>query len=264
MLLALLEMAHGQAGEFVPTESAREQEGQQCPITLSLHPLMVGCLPECLPLIGGQPVSKPDAQLLDALDPPYSSGKIGAEEPTVCRFVSKTAHRPEAEVDGARGEIAGLQMHPVPESTVLLNDRRGSEQYHSTNSSIRRGYGASFHVESKIWAHQACQDDAPARILSGPANYSEGDLRKGNKSSDFPYRDLVRMGTYPEGILEEPTFSTEDPLNIAKWTATYRLRHEIDRAIGLTVYYHALMLRGDQTPYTCADRLADRAKHKRQ
>src|SRR6516225_2247257 len=93
MTFALLEMAHGQAGELVPTESARKQEAQQCPITLALHLLLVGCLPECLPLLGGQPVAKPDAQLLQALDPPDSSRQIGAEEPAVCRLVRKTAHR---------------------------------------------------------------------------------------------------------------------------------------------------------------------------
>ncbi|HEX8813207.1 MAG TPA: hypothetical protein VF742_14560, partial [Terracidiphilus sp.] len=109
MPFALLEMAHGQAGELVPTESAREQEGQQCPITLALHLLLVGGLPQCLPLLGGQPVAKPDAQLLHALDPPYSSRQIGAEEPAVCRLVSKTAHRPETKVDSARSEITGFQ-----------------------------------------------------------------------------------------------------------------------------------------------------------
>ena len=51
--LALLKVAHGQAGELVPTETAREQEGEKCPITLALHLLLVGCLPECLPLHGG-------------------------------------------------------------------------------------------------------------------------------------------------------------------------------------------------------------------
>ena len=54
---ALLKVAHGQAGELVPTESAREQEGEKCPITLALHLLLVGCLPGCLPLHGGQPVA---------------------------------------------------------------------------------------------------------------------------------------------------------------------------------------------------------------
>ena len=66
-------------------------------------------------MIGGQPVAEPYAHFLDALDPPYSSRKIGAEEPAVRRFVRKTAHRSETKVDGARCEIAGLQMHPVPD-----------------------------------------------------------------------------------------------------------------------------------------------------
>jgi hypothetical protein len=64
MPFALLDMAHGQTGELVPTESASEQECQQCPITFALHLLLFGGLPECLTLLGGQPVAKPDAELL--------------------------------------------------------------------------------------------------------------------------------------------------------------------------------------------------------
>jgi hypothetical protein len=43
---------------------------------------------------------------------------------------------PETKVVGTWSEIADLQMHSVPDDHGLLNDNRGSEQYHSTNSSI--------------------------------------------------------------------------------------------------------------------------------
>src|ERR1035437_8412515 len=115
MLFALLKMANGQAGEFVPTESASEEQGQQCPIALALHLLLARCLPECLALLGGQPVAKPDSQLLDALDSPYSSSQICAEEPAVCCLVRKTAHGSETKVDRTRSEVAGFQMHSVPD-----------------------------------------------------------------------------------------------------------------------------------------------------
>ena len=68
---------------------------------VALHLLLIGCRPECLALFGGQPIAKPNAQFLDALDPPHSSRKIGAEEPAVCHLVSKTAHSPDTKLIGA-------------------------------------------------------------------------------------------------------------------------------------------------------------------
>ena len=59
-------------------ESTGQQEGKQCPITFALELLAVWCLPECLPLFGGQPVAKPHSELLNALDSPYSGRQVGA------------------------------------------------------------------------------------------------------------------------------------------------------------------------------------------
>src|SRR5215475_9146548 len=91
MLFALLKMVNGQAGEFVPTKSAREQQSQHCPVPLALHLLLVRSLPERLALLGGQPV-----------DPPYSSCKVGAEEPAVCGLVCQPANGPQPKVDCTR------------------------------------------------------------------------------------------------------------------------------------------------------------------
>ena len=78
MPFALLEVADSQLGEFVATESTGQQYRKQCPITFALELLAVWCLPERLPLFGAQPVAEPDAQLLHALDPPYSRSQVGA------------------------------------------------------------------------------------------------------------------------------------------------------------------------------------------
>ena len=72
MPFTLLKMADSQAGELMATESACEQHGKPRSITFALHPLALWCLPECLTLLGIQPIAKPDTQLLDALDSPYS------------------------------------------------------------------------------------------------------------------------------------------------------------------------------------------------
>jgi hypothetical protein len=48
-------------------------------------------------------------------DSPYSRGQVGAEQSAFCRLVPRTAHCPEAKVDGTWREIARLQMHSVPD-----------------------------------------------------------------------------------------------------------------------------------------------------
>jgi hypothetical protein len=78
MPFALLQVAESQLGEFMPTESAGQQDGKQRAITFALQPLPVWRLPECLPLFRGQPVAESDAQFLDALDAPYPRSQVGA------------------------------------------------------------------------------------------------------------------------------------------------------------------------------------------
>ncbi len=113
MPFSLLKVADSQTGEFVATESAGEQYGKQRPITFALDLLAVWCLPECLTLFGAQPVTKPQAQFLYALDSPYSRSQARAEQPAVCRLIRKTADRSETKVDGTGSETARLQMHSI-------------------------------------------------------------------------------------------------------------------------------------------------------
>jgi hypothetical protein len=119
MAFALLQVAECQLGELMTTEPTGQQEGKQRPITFALQPLAVWCLAECLPLFGGQPVAEPDAQLLYALDAPYSRGQVAAEQPAVCRLVRKTPHCSETEVDGTWSEMAGFEVHPVADDHSL-------------------------------------------------------------------------------------------------------------------------------------------------
>src|SRR5258705_10143288 len=95
------------------TESASEQYGKQRTITFALHPLAVGCLPECLTLFGAQPVTKPQTQFLYALDSPYSRCQVRAEKAAVCRLIRKTADRSETKVDSTGSETARFEMHSI-------------------------------------------------------------------------------------------------------------------------------------------------------
>ena len=83
MPFALLQVAESQRGELMATESAGQQEGKQRPITFALQALAIWCLPECMRLLGGQPVAEPDAKLLYTLDPPNSRSQVGAQKAAI-------------------------------------------------------------------------------------------------------------------------------------------------------------------------------------
>ena len=108
MPFTLLKMANGQTAELVAPKPTGKQKCKKCPITFTLHLPAVGRLPQSLPLLGGQPVAKPYSQFLYALDSPYPSSQVCAEEPAVCCLVRKTAHGPKTKVDRTGSEIAGL------------------------------------------------------------------------------------------------------------------------------------------------------------
>ena len=59
MPFALLQVAESQLGELMATESTGQREGKQRPITFALQALTVGCLPEYMRLLAGQPVAEP-------------------------------------------------------------------------------------------------------------------------------------------------------------------------------------------------------------
>lgn len=83
MPFTLLQVGESQLREFVATKSARQQNGQQRPITFSLQSIRIGCLPKRLPLFRGQPVAQSDTQLLDALNAPDARRQVGAEETAI-------------------------------------------------------------------------------------------------------------------------------------------------------------------------------------
>jgi hypothetical protein len=81
MSFALLKVADSQPGEFLATESTSKQYGKQRRITFAPDALAVWRLPEGLALLGAQPVTKPQAQLLYTFDSRYSRSQVGAKQP---------------------------------------------------------------------------------------------------------------------------------------------------------------------------------------
>jgi hypothetical protein len=61
MPFPLLEVAKGKRSDFVPTQSAGQQQGKKSPITFAFELFAVWRLPKRYRLFGRQPVAQPDA-----------------------------------------------------------------------------------------------------------------------------------------------------------------------------------------------------------
>lgn len=81
-----------QAHSFMPSQTACQQKCAEGRIALSFHALIVGSLPECVALLGRQPVAEPDAQLLNAFHASNAGRKVGAEEATVGGLIGQAAY----------------------------------------------------------------------------------------------------------------------------------------------------------------------------
>jgi len=139
MSFPLLKVINRQRGDFVSSQPARKQDGQECPVALALESARVRSLPECDSLFGRQPVAQSDAKFLNALDAPDSSRQVGAEESAVRRLVGQTANGPEPEVDRPRSQMPGLQMHAIASNDRLTN-RKEAVAIHRAG---RRGAGGA-------------------------------------------------------------------------------------------------------------------------
>ena len=78
MVLPLLEMIKPQTDSLMPPKTAGKEKSQESPIPLSFNAIAIRRLPERMALLGGQPVSQADPELLYALDPPDTGCQIGA------------------------------------------------------------------------------------------------------------------------------------------------------------------------------------------
>ena len=77
-------------------------------------------LPQTTCLIGTEPVSKSDAQVLNAPDPPNSRREFRAEKTGIGGLVGETPYRRESSVDGPWSEMAVLKIDAIPGNHDLI------------------------------------------------------------------------------------------------------------------------------------------------
>ncbi|HEV3061848.1 MAG TPA: hypothetical protein VGY48_26585 [Vicinamibacterales bacterium] len=140
VLLALLNPPELQ-GQQLPPPKATPEEHREHRVIAELARYGRCPLRQQSPsLIRGEPVPQPDPEPAHALHAPNTGRELRTEQPGIGRFIGHPAHRGESEVNRGRGIVVLFEVDPIASTTVRLNARRGSEQYHVTNSRMAWSY----------------------------------------------------------------------------------------------------------------------------
>ena len=78
-ILPPLKMIKAEVGEFTSAKTATEQDRNDRSVALALEAFGIGGLPQGPSFLGGQPISQPNAKLLEAFYPTDASRKFWAE-----------------------------------------------------------------------------------------------------------------------------------------------------------------------------------------
>src|SRR5215469_7809658 len=92
MLFALLNVGQPELCSFAPSQTAGQQQCKQRPISLSLQPLTVWRLPQCLPLLWSEPVAEAKPELLQPFHAANACCQIGTEQTTVGCFIRQSSN----------------------------------------------------------------------------------------------------------------------------------------------------------------------------
>jgi len=130
MFIAPLQMGELQIGQLPPPQPAAKQDCENRPISSALDRVRRGSLPESASLFSCQPVAQSDAQFSDAFHAPDAGRQLTAQQASVGSLVGEPPHCRESSIDRSCRELAILEENAITVSTTLLNDKRGSEQYH--------------------------------------------------------------------------------------------------------------------------------------
>jgi hypothetical protein len=87
VFLSLLQMREVQISQLPPSQAAAKQHCENRAVSFAFEGVGIRRLPESTRLLSREPVSKPHAQLLDALHPTNAGREFGAEQTGICRLV---------------------------------------------------------------------------------------------------------------------------------------------------------------------------------
>jgi hypothetical protein len=136
MVLPTLDVVQRQIDEFSSAEPTAQENRQDGSISFTLHAVQGRKLPKGASLIHCQPIPKPHGELFCSFHPTDAGSESRAQEPRIQRLVGKPSDGRQPYIDRAWRQQLILKMDRYRVTTVLLKDRRGSEQYQHTKSSM--------------------------------------------------------------------------------------------------------------------------------
>ena len=92
MLLADLEIFRGEANQFGPPQAARNEQRENCPITVASEVACWWFAEQGPGLIDSQPVTNPNAEPLCPFDAANSGGQFRAEKAGIRGFIGEPPH----------------------------------------------------------------------------------------------------------------------------------------------------------------------------
>ena len=140
VLVALLERFEPESQQFTTAQAAADQHGEHGMIASFTNGHEVALSEQTTALIGSEPVAQPRAQAANAFHAPNAGGEFGTEEARISRLIRDTPDGSQPQIDRCGRVVTLLQVNAVAQNHGQLNARRGSEQYHATNSPIAWSY----------------------------------------------------------------------------------------------------------------------------
>jgi hypothetical protein len=135
VLLPLLDRLEAQGQQLGSAEAASNQHREHRVIAQLAHGRPRGAFKKPATLLGRQPVADAHVEPAHAFHPTDTGRQLGAEKTRVGCLVRRDAPdggHPTA--DRCRRIAPLIKVNPVSPHDVRLNAKRGSEQYHATNS----------------------------------------------------------------------------------------------------------------------------------
>src|SRR2546425_9636243 len=133
MFFAQLNRLHRQREQFTPPKTTPNQHREHRSVALAAESVGAGALQQPLALLSGQPIFDSYPEPTNSLHTAYAR-QFWTQQTGISCLVGNSANCCETQVDREGAYCFCSRLILYRSTTVRLKARRGSEQYHSTNS----------------------------------------------------------------------------------------------------------------------------------
>jgi hypothetical protein len=113
VVLPPLKVRNIQFCRFFPAKPASQEDSEQRSISLTLERTRVRDLQECFRLIGSEPITKANAEILRTFYSADASSEIRTQQARIGSFIREAPHGGEPAVDRARRKLTRFQVNSI-------------------------------------------------------------------------------------------------------------------------------------------------------